>query len=76
MNMPLMGMDNQVMTSYSNPYDERPPCFPAGQGSQQTQDIADQPNSMENELINLQKKIMDLESKLNYGNNKSLLDTD
>ena len=31
---------------------------------------------MENELFNLQKKIMDLESKLNYGGSKTLSSTD
>ena len=30
-------------------------------------DMPNMPNVMENELFNLQKKIMDLESKLNYG---------
>ena len=31
---------------------------------------------MENELMNLQKKIMDLESKLNYGGSKAQVGSD
>ena len=45
-----------------------------GNGVYGVQEAPDQKNSMENELMNLQKKIMDLESKLNYGNAKTLLD--